>query len=238
MTETVLRDQRLFLGGSNLSSQSNSVALAREVAELDRTSLADTARRRRGGLEDGRIGATGFFDASATDAALFGAVGLAGQVVGVTAPDAAEGATAFAAQVHVGEYAPLGGEVGDLAEFNLAAMSDGPIIRGKLNALREVTATGVGAGSELPSVQAGRKLYAALFVTALSAGASLDVLVRSAASDAFSAPATRITFPTIDAVGGFWGVFSGETSHTWFRPSFTLTGDEASASVALILAVQ
>ena len=236
MSETVLRDQRLFMGGLDLSSQASSVAISHEVEERDRTTLADTARRRRGGLHDGTVGATGFFDSGSADAGLFEALGLNGQVVGVTAPDAVEGAVAYALKVFAGSYQPLDGSVGDLAEFDLSASADGPIIRGVLNALRDLTASGVGAGSELRAVEAGRKLYAALFVTDLAAGAELDVVIRSASSDAFGSPVSRITFPTVTETGGFWGVFEGVTSHAHFRPSFTLTG--ASASVALIIAVQ
>lgn len=236
MAETILRDQRLFIGGVNLSCQASSVAINMEAAELDRTALCDTARRRRGGLRDDSIGATGFFDAGAADEALFSQIGLAGQLIGVTAPDAAAGATAFALQAMVGEYQPLGGSVGDLAEFSLSAMGDGAVHRGKVAALADLTGSGAGTAVELPSVEAGRRLSAFVFVHALAAGAELDVLIRSSAQADMSSPSTRITLDTITEAGAALGVFSGTTSHTFFRPSFTLTG--ASASVAVILAVQ
>ena len=235
---TVLRDQRLFLGGLSLSSQSNSVSISLETDEKDRTALEDVGRRRVGGLEDSSIGASGFFDAGAVDAALFSAVGLSGQVIGVTAPDVVEGVTAYALQSMIGSYTPVDGSVGDLGEFDLAASADGPIIRGELNALRDLTATGVGAVSNLQSVQSGRSLYAALFVTALSAGATLECTIRSASSSGFGSATQRIDLGSLTETGAAWGVYEGNTSHAYFRPSFTLTGTDPSASVALILAVQ
>lgn len=235
---SVLRDQRLFIGGLNLSCQSNSVALDVEAEELDRTALCDTARRRMGGLKDGSIGSAGFFDAASNDAALAAMTGMAGLPVGVTAPDAAEGGKAYAMRVLQGQYTPVAGSVGDLAEFRLEALGDGPLVMGKLALLRDVTASGTGPVIQLPTVQAGRRLYAAMFVHELSAGAELDLLVRSASSEAFSSPTTRISVEGVDEVSGLWREWSGDSSHAWFRPSWTLTGAEAEASIAIILAVQ
>ena len=56
MSETVLRDHRLWLGSRALQATANSVALSIESDELDRTTLADTGRRRMGGLSDDTLG--------------------------------------------------------------------------------------------------------------------------------------------------------------------------------------
>lgn len=234
----VLRDQRLFIGALNLSCAANSVALETEVEEKDRTAICDTARRRRAGLKSGSIGANGFFDAAAHDAALFAMTGLSGVPVGVTAPDVAEGGKAWAMQAMSGQYNPVSGSVGDLAEFTLSALGDGPLVMGKVALLRDVTASGIGPVIQLPSVQAGRRLYAAVFVHALSAGAELDVLIRSASAEEFTSPVTRISIDEIDAASGLWREWGGESAHQYWRPSWTLTGAEASASIAIILAVQ
>lgn len=236
MAETVLRDQRLWIGGASLHDSANAVALSLSAEELDRTTIGDTARARRGGLSDHSIGVDGYSDKGELDAALFASLGLADRVIGVTAPDAAEGAIAYALRAKHGEYQPLGGDVGQLGAFSLAAAADGVIVRGKLDLLRTITAGGVGAGVELEATT-GKTLYAAAFVTSLSAGASIDLTVRSAATGAFSSTTERIAFPTIDAAGGYWQAWSGGSSHAFFRASFSVSGSTPSIEAALILAV-
>lgn len=185
---TVLRDMRLWLGGAALAPQSSSVRLSTSVEEKDRTGLNATARHRRGGLRDSAIGASGYFDAGAVDASLLSNVGLTGVPVGVTAPDAQEGVTrAFALRPMVGEYQPLAGAVGDLAEFQLSASGDGVLARGRLALDRDIEASGTGPVFQMPSVMSGRRMFAALFVTAITPGASLEVLARTSGAEARSA---------------------------------------------------
>lgn len=238
MSETVLRDHRLWLGSRALQATANAVALSIESEELDRTTLADAGRRRLGGLTDDTLGVDGFFDA-AVDADLFGKLGLSDEIIGVTAPDAAEGVIAYALKCFAGELNPVGGDVGTIGAFTLGASGDGPIVRGKLDVLRSaVTAAGNGAGVELGSSD-GKTLYAAVFVTSIAAGTTLSITIESEEDSGFATPVSRITVPAITAAGAVWATDTGGSgSDDWFRANFTLSGASPSADFAVILGVK
>lgn len=71
---------------------------------------------------------------------------------------------------------------------------------------------------------AGRRLYAALHVTAAT-GTNLAVTVASDNGVGFSSPTTRITFSTTSAVGVQWSSVAGDLSaETHWRVSATATG--------------
>ena len=238
MSETILRNQRIWIDTLQIAGAANSVALSLESAELDRTTLEDTARRRRGGLYDHTIGIDGYADKATIEAALFAEVGLADRTIVITAPDAAEDGIAYAAKCFAGSFTPLDGAVGDLGAFSLSASADGKIVRGALAFNRTITADAPFANVvELNSVESGRKLYAILIVSGFDVDDELDVTVNSSASAGLPSTTLRITFPTITADGVYWQEWGGETSHAFFVSSFDVEGSSPSIAATLVLAV-
>ncbi|WP_419316970.1 hypothetical protein ACN2C7_10950 [Caulobacter sp. ErkDOM-E] len=240
MAESVLRNQRIWLNGRALQTQANAVALSIAADELDRTSLADSFKVRRGGLKSGVVSCEGFFDAD-LDAGLDQAFGVAGQIVTIGAPDVGEGALAYGLKAFAGDYSPWGGKIGDLAGFSLGAVSDGELVRGAIAADRTVSANGTGVGIQLPAPAAPLRLFAGLHILSMSAGATLDVEVKSAPTNAFAGGGTtRIDFGVVNAAAApfaAWSSFAAGTTETWFRAAFTLTGTTPQAVVALFLGV-
>lgn len=239
MAEEVLTGSLILFDGYNLSTQLNSVALDFGAESLDRTSLADSARVRRGGLKTVAVSAQGFYDAPDPDSVLYGNIGANDKVISV-APTDADGELAYTMQSMLGNYEPMSGVIGELAGFSLnAGTSSGQLVRGTVmhNATR--ASSGNGTARQLGAVSATQKLYAALHVVSASGTApTLDVDIESDDSGGMSSAITRGSFSQATGIGAQWVEVDGAITDDYWRITYTLGGTSPSFEFIVILGIQ
>lgn len=242
MAKLVLGEQKLWLGGYDLTGAINALALEHGAEAVDCAVMGDVTRPMAGGLKTVAAQHEGLWDAVAgLDAELFGRVGLADAPMSFAATDAAEGDIAYSFLALLAEYSP-GANIRDLLRFSVsgqAASGDG-LVRGTLMQNGAETATINGAGRQLGAVAAGQKLFGALHVTDGSGTApTLDVTVESDDNAGFTSPVTQMTFSQQTGVGFEWATpVAGPIADDWWRLVITIGGTTPSFDFAGILAIQ
>ena len=128
----VITNANVTIGGVDLSSHITRVTLSTTRAEIDTTTMGNTARRRVSGLADSSV-AIDFnqdFAAAQVEATLYPLVGLTAAVVvrpNGTATGAANPSYSFNALVT--EWMPLDAQVGELATASITWPIDGTITK-------------------------------------------------------------------------------------------------------------
>lgn len=243
MAKQILHDQRVWLGGYDLSGAINSLALDSGVETRDAATLTDNTRVQLAGLKSAAATVEGYFEtATGIDEELFDRIGLADAPLSYAASGAAEGDTAYSMLSLLAEYSP-GGTVGDMFGFSAAAQpapGDG-LVRGTLmhNAARSAGANGT--GRELGAVADGQKLFGALHVTVVAGTApALDVTVESDDNAGFTTATTRMTFAQQTSIGFEWATpIAGPITDTWWRVVWAIGGSGGpSFTFPAILAIQ
>lgn len=125
-------------------------------------------------------------------------------------------------------------QIGEIAGLSLVAKGDKPLVRGKFleAAVNAVTGTSTAINMDV-NVEAGQRLYFALWVTGLlGVTPSLTVTLQSDDAVGFPSPVDRIVSnPITDANGSwFYGSVDGLVSDKWWRISRAVTGGGASAT--------
>ena len=122
-------------------------------------------------------------------------------------------------------YKMLTGPVGDVADFDMAFVSDAAEVEGWVSApLASRTTSGLTTTGQLITggVPDGKRMYAALHVTA-AAGTNLAVKIQSDDNSGFTTPTDRITFSTVSATGWQFGSVAGPlTGETYWRTIVTI----------------
>lgn len=132
MAEFVFTNAFLSIGGVDLSDHVRSVTLNYSAEMQDKTAMGDLTRTRLGGLLDWslEVNFNQDFAASNVDATLFPLVGTSPAIVlrgdaGVVSATNPE----FQGNAVLESYAPLGGNVGDMAETPVTFPGDGTLTR-------------------------------------------------------------------------------------------------------------
>lgn len=215
-----------FVAGYDFTTDANSAALSMEAAALDATTFQAPGSTDDGwtkvapGLKSSQFAMGGLWQSAAdqaVDPQAFAALG-ASKVL-TMAPSGVEGDVAYLWQA-MGTSYQLGGQVGDLAPFQLQASgSDGSgVVRGALLKARgTVSATGAtGTAVELGAVGADQYLYASLHV--FSAGTTITVVLESDEDGDFNSATTRATFSGVTTTGGTWATrVAGSITDTYYR---------------------
>lgn len=122
-------------------------------------------------------------------------------------------------------YKMLTGPVGEVADFDMAFVSDAAPVEGFVSAplasrtTAGLTTSGVNLTAGVPD---GKRLYAALHVTA-AAGTNLAVTIQSDDNSGFTTATTRITFTTVSATGWQFGSVAGPlVAETYWRTVATI----------------
>lgn len=237
MAERVLNDCKFFYGGFDLSGDMNAMTL-RLAAELqDTTRFGNSTRTRIGGLKTILANAEGLWNGGdgGVDDVLFDNLAVT-QPVTISPTTGADGEPAFGFRAITGNY-EAGGTVGEVLPFSVEAESaDSDLVRGTImhNATR--SATGNGTGRQLGAVSASQRLFASLHVIATTGSPTLDVIVESDASNAFSgSETTRISFAQATGVGAEWATpIAGAITDDWFRIGYTKGGTGTITFIAFI----
>jgi hypothetical protein len=238
----LLINTRIFVGASDLTSQSNHVEIDAEADGIDTTTFGSAGfHENDAGLFDTSINASGFW-----------AAGNAGQVddrlwadKGTTQPftcgpdGAAVGNLAWLVQSLELNYKLLG-DVGDAAPYNLDGAGDSPLVRGAFLHDPSVarTATINGAGVQLAAVPAGAKLWAALHVLeATGTTPSMTVTIQSDDNAPFSSATSRIVFDPATAISTQMKSLAGPITDDRFRASIVISGTGPSFKFALAVGI-
>lgn len=240
MATHVALDVTTWLGGYDLTGDSNQTALDFEFEALTDNAYGDRGVSRLAGLETVQTQSQGYaqYGTGAVDSELFTGLGSTMQPISQS-PDGLESSVAYFWQTKKFSYQTFGG-VGEVNPFTLTAQSvrgNGTLsaggVRGRVTKTKgNVSAVGAtGTAQNLGAVGATQYLYGALHV--MSAGTTITAVLESAPLSDFVGATTRITFGPITTVGGTWGTrVQGAITDPWFRLRVTaVTGTFQIAAV-------
>lgn len=231
-----LTDAYCYCAGYDFTTDTNSATLNTDVAQLDATTFGSGGwQELAGGLKTSALSWAGFWQAAATgdqavDNQAFASLGTS-QVYTFGAVET-ENQPAYMLNAMKSQYV-LGGTVGDLAPFSLAANAATPdgTIRGRLAKARgTVSAVGqLGTELNLGALTSSQFLYATFHV--FSPGTTITVALQSDDSSAFTTPTVQATIGPLTTSGGTWVPrIAGPLTDTWYR--FVVTAITGSFTVA------
>jgi hypothetical protein len=131
MAIQVFTNARLLLGGLEISSDLNQLALSRSAEMLDKTTFGATTRTYKGGLKKARLTGSGIVQegTNLVGPFLFDEVGVSDEVVSVWPTDIVEGSvvdgSGYAFKCEIGKYTPLAAGIGELLKFTVEAEGRG-----------------------------------------------------------------------------------------------------------------
>lgn len=231
MAVLALTDAFCYSAGYDFTTDTNSATLTTDVAQLDKTTFGSGGWTEvTSGLKTSNLAWSGFWQVDgvsdqAVDNQAFSALGTS--QVYTFGPVETEGQPAYLLNAMKSQYA-LGGQVGELMPFSLAANGSGSYgtVRGQLAKARgSVSATGaLGSAVNLGALSASQRLYAAFHI--FSAGTTITVEVQSDSASNFPTPGTQATLGPLTTSGGTWMTpVTVAGSETWFRFNVTaITG--------------
>jgi hypothetical protein len=241
MAEKGLKDCKLFVGGYDISGNSNNISVTVSADVLDKTAFGSSFRKRKHGLKSFELTGSGFWDSSTDpankvggfDTRLFSDVGGTSQVLTV-AVDGATGSRALLTHGIGASYSPSG-TIGELMGFDFAAQGNGVAVWGKLGK----ASTMAGSSGDGPAVYLGqattstKKFYSALHVVrgCTKSGHTIDVHIEADQTSAFASPTTWLVFTQLKTTDHHsrWGTTKASTDNDWYRVSWT--GSTAAAKV-------
>lgn len=238
-TKTVLVNVRTFVGGCDLTGQSNKIELAAMCEEKETTNFGSGGwKELTAGLFSSTLagegqwsaGLAGQPDLTQPDDALYAALGGVGPwSVCMTTP--AVGDLCWFMNALESKYT-FGGTVGDVAPWQAGVTSAGPLIRGQVmhppGTAR--TSSGSGTGVQVGAVAAGYAMYASLHVIGVSGTSTPTITVKIQSDDnsGFTSATDQYTFAAATAVGSQYTKIPAAITDSWWRLSWTISGSSPS----------
>ena len=250
MAHFVHRDVVIYLGGLDLSGDSNSFTENRVQDAKDDSTFGNSYRRRLAGVRDVSFAAAGFSDFSEGehDEVLFSSFGVDPAAPLLWAPDGElVGGVCHFGRVRKGQY-QVDGSFGENGKYSLAgSLAGGAWIRGRiLYPLAEIAAVATGQAVQVGAQGLNKRLYAHLIVSKIENISALVVDIESSAAQNFAAPERRFRFAAVAARAGLIGevlpaaVSMVARAHEWFRvrvSTFTQSAANPSATFAGAMAL-
>lgn len=227
MGKLVLKNQKIWFDGFDLSGRINNVSLEHGADAQEATTFGDNTRGYKPGLKTVSAGASGFVDLDGLDAALFSNIAVGDKAFSF-ADSTAEGGTIRFFKAMAGSY-KAGGAVGEMFKFDLGAAAQGSLVRGTLMENNTgITANGNGTARELVAVPAGKKLVACIHVLAVAGtNPTLDAVIKSDATNAFSGDEVqRLAFAQKTDKGSEVIELDGPLTDTWHKVYWTIGGTD------------
>lgn len=243
MATLVYTDCKIYMAGYNLSGQSNNCSVEYGAEMLDATVFSSGGTRiNKAGLKTAKIMASGFQDygLGTPEAEMFTRIGAVAEVFTIAPTGNAEAERAFTLKGVSGTYQILPGEVGSLLPFEIDAIaSHVPLVRGSVFGVGLKAVSGNGVGENLGVVAADHRIFSALHVvSALGTLPTLDVVIESAASGAFTTPTTRLTHAQMTGIGSNWQEADGPGgTDAYWRAKWTIGGTTPSFIMFLVVGV-
>ena len=243
MAKITLKNCQIYLGGYDLTSDSNMASLDAGKDEVENTTFGSTTRTYQAdALRTVGAAAEGYANYGGSEAGIFSM--LASQIPASFIPQGGtEGNVAYFFNSNTGSFSPLGGSVGDMAPYTLDLTAANRLVRGNLLAkVANATSTGATTGQQLGAVTATQKVYAALHVFNLAGTApTLDVVIQSDDNSGFTSAAGQITFAQITgdgSVGYEYATTAGAITDDYWRVSYTLGGVVTDCDFAVVIGIQ
>ena len=230
-------DQKVFLGGYELSTRHTQVAESAEIEELDATTFGSDTKIAEPGLKGYGLSGEGLWAGGdhEIDDVLFDQQRARDLPVTIAGLDGEVGSPVRSMLAMIGSYEFSGGH-GELmtVSYALGAM-DAPV-HGRILHNAEATGPVTGTAVELGSVGSDQKVYGVLHVFA--GDSALTVKIQSATDEAFTTPVDRITFNAVAAGtprAYQWATpVTAPVAHTWWRVSATNAQTRRFAVIAAI----
>lgn len=229
-----------YVGGYDLTGDSNQTTLDTGVDPQVCTPFGSTAVKRVGGLRTVESQSEGYWqsDTGAVDPTVFD--GLTDLVAITHTPTGTELDIAYTYQAKTFQY-EMFGQVGEVVPFSLSAQGargNGTLsvgaVRGRLlKAKGNISATGAtGSVYELGAVSATQYLY--VVVHCFSIGTSFTLQIQSDTASNFPSPTTQMTLGSVTAVGSTWGTrVAGPVTDTFWRVNVSAVSGTSSIAVAV-----
>lgn len=242
MAKFVIQNQKLVVGGYDLTSSMNSIQLEYAAEAKDSTVLGNDTRTHLGGLKTVQLQAAGFYDAVPADSPLFTNIGVDNVPISITGEGSTVGNIGYFFRSMMGEYS-WGEAIGEINKFNLAAgAARSPLVRGYLMNDSTETSSGNGTGVQVGAASSGQTIYAALHVVASSGSGdqTLDVTIGSDDNAGFTSETNRFTFTqATTSVTSEFLTLAGPITDDYWRINFTIAGSGSpSFDIIVMLGIQ
>jgi hypothetical protein len=239
----------MWVDDVQIASQVNQVSIQSTAAEVDVTTFANAGMARLGGLRDGVISASGFWEATPDpDFSLFGDVGTNIPMTVALTRNSVAGDPAYLMCALVAQYGGIGAKVGNPLAFSLRGAQNagstsssgnaGRLAQGILAESRTVSASGSGniyGPLAIPSTTLQR-MVAALHLTAFSGTPTFTLSLQSAATVGMGSPTTRATFTAAtSATASQILEISGPITDQYWQFLWTVSGGTPSVTFAASL---
>lgn len=242
MSKITLKNCQIYLGGYNLTGDSNNASIDAGKDEVENTTFGSSTHTfQADGLRTTGAAAEGYANYGESEAGINSM--LASVIPASFIPQGnTEGNIAYFFDSNTGSFSPIGGSVGDLAPYTLDLTSANRLVRGNLLAsVSNATTSGTTTEQDLGTVSATQSVYAALHVFNLAGTApTLDVVIQSDATG-FASPADQITFSQITgdgSVGYEYATTAGAITDDHWRVSYTLGGSVTDCDFAVVIGIQ
>lgn len=233
MATFVLTDGRLFLGGYDLSSHTQSMTLDLTTDDVDVTPINSSGFRSRvAGLTDANLTANGFFEAGdGKPDALLG-VSSGSELIGTLSATSSAGDTAYFLKSRNFSY-QIGGAIGDAMPFSINnSNSSDRAVRGTImvDDSANLESSGNSTGRQLGAVTASQSLFVAAHVVSVSGTSTptLSLKVQSDDNSSFTSATDRITLTDFTAIGAQYSKLAGAITDDYFRINYTISGTNPS----------
>ncbi len=216
-----------LLGEYDVSTDHKAVALSLNNEVKDNTRYGQAARTSEPGLNVWEASGEGYndFADNALDERLFSRRALNGVLLTIAPLGATVTQVAYFAPAVLGEYVPVGDEVGEMLAFRWTATGSDQygMVRGSVALNAQPSSSGNGTAYQLGAVSATQRVYLGLHFIACSA--SITVTLDSDDEEAFAGSAeTQITAVAQSAPGYQFLSAAGAITDDWWRVEFVTGG--------------
>ena len=244
MAAFVLTDSQVIVGSADITQFTGSYTVGGQVA-MQEANVHGAGRfvRVLPGLRSHSLQVSGMadYDAGAVSAVFTPSV-IGTQYAATIIPQntGATGDVAFFTRGLLSSLTAPGGNVGDMATFDMALDGDTALVPGQVLApLAARTVTGNSSVLSMTGPTSSQRLYCALHITAASGTTpSMTVTVQSSTVVGMTSPTTRFTFNAATGAGWqFAAPVSGAITDGFYRATFTISGTTPSFTAAVLLGV-
>lgn len=242
MAEFVLYNPKIYVAQYDFSGEQNRVSLMLAADQKDSSEFGDTTHKNINGATMVTYAGGGLVDltdeADSPEAFYFDRIAFNEPETPVTlVPDggAVEGDPSFCFPSIFSAYNPMY-EWNELVRYEINGGGREMPGRGVVAvspAAAKVASGNSATGYLIGAVAAGKKVAASIHLLAATGLTSLDVTIESDTAAGFPSPVTRITFPTLAAVGSDFLTAVGPITDTYWRAKWTLVGTSARFVVAI-----
>jgi hypothetical protein len=239
MASEIIKSQKVFWDGYDLTADLFSVVLEQSVDALDNTTLGCTTRSNAVGLKTVTAQVEGYFNSTDYDTALNSTIAGSDKLITVCR-NSTEGALAYFMNAVHASYDPIKGNVGELAGFSAGGVNrTQPLCRGSLLFNQSgLDASGNGTGQQLGAALSTQTIYAGLHILAVDDPAdTIDVVIQSDDNSGFTSATSRITFSQKSAIGSEFKTLVGPVTDDYWRVNYTIAGSTPSFTAVVVMAI-